>query len=57
MIHSICQRLSGWIAENKLLTFLSICLFAFVIATIALASEKQGLEADLAKCRNESKVT
>lgn len=41
----------GWIGDHKLITFLSISLFAFVIATISLASVKNSLEEELAECR------
>jgi hypothetical protein len=40
-----------------LITFLSVALFAFVIATIALAAEKNGLSSELSECRNELKPT
>lgn len=49
--------ISGWIGENKLITFLSICLFSFVIATIALASQKSSLEDQLATCTDSLKPT
>ncbi len=40
-----------------MITFLSVALFAFVIATIALAAEKNGLSSELSECRNELKPT
>lgn len=48
---------SGWIGENKLITLLIICLFSFVIATIALASQKSSLEDQLASCKDSLKPT
>lgn len=46
----------AWIGNNKLATFLGICLFCFVITTIALASQKSSLEDQLADCRKNQKV-
>ncbi|XP_058811363.1 uncharacterized protein LOC131676257 [Topomyia yanbarensis] len=40
------------IVNNKLLTFLSVALFAFVIATIALASENNSNANALGECES-----
>lgn len=37
----------AWIFDNKLTTLLGVCLFAFVIATICLAAEKNSLQDQL----------
>ncbi|XP_055324068.1 uncharacterized protein LOC129578873 isoform X1 [Sitodiplosis mosellana] len=44
------SRILGWIADNKLSTFLGLCLFAFVISTIVLSSQKSSLQDQLDKC-------
>lgn len=46
-----------WIKTNRFITFLSICLFALAIATIALSSQKSGLEDELTTCRNQLTTT
>lgn len=38
--------------NNKLLFFLCIALFSFMVSTFALASQKNGLASELDKCRN-----
>lgn len=39
--------------DNKLLTFLSVSLFAFVITVIALAVSNNNNASDLEECRNQ----
>ncbi|EDS42853.1 hypothetical protein CpipJ_CPIJ000657 [Culex quinquefasciatus] len=41
-----------WIAANKLLTFLGVALFAFFVATIALAVENNDNAAALQSCKD-----
>lgn len=47
---------SGWIAENKLATFLSVCLFAFVVSTIVLSAQKSTLQEKLSNCESQVSV-
>ncbi|XP_039444361.1 uncharacterized protein LOC120424335 isoform X2 [Culex pipiens pallens] len=48
----IMQRIVDWIAANKLLTFLGVALFAFFVATIALAVENNDNAAALQSCQD-----
>lgn len=48
---------SGWIADNKLVTFLGLCLFAFVISTIVLSGQKSSLKEQLDDCNAEKTNT
>lgn len=41
----------GWIFNNKLLFFLCIALFSFMVATFALAGQKNSLASQLAECQ------
>ncbi|XP_058455773.1 integumentary mucin C.1-like [Malaya genurostris] len=50
--NEIMRNIGDTIMNNKLLTFLSVALFAFVIATIALASENNSNADSLAECKN-----
>lgn len=40
----------SWLAEHKLVTLLSVVLFSFVVATIAVAVEKSNMQDDLDIC-------
>ncbi|XP_031620833.1 uncharacterized protein LOC116339220 [Contarinia nasturtii] len=44
---SQCLRL---VLDNKVITILSLCLFAFVISTIVLSSQKSTLQDELDTC-------
>ncbi|XP_039451117.1 maltase-glucoamylase-like [Culex pipiens pallens] len=48
----IMQRIVDWIAANKLVTFLGVALFAFFVATIALAVENNDNAAALQSCQD-----
>lgn len=43
-----------WVFENKLATFLGLCLFSFVIATICLSVQTSDLKDEIAKCTAQS---
>ncbi|XP_062702900.1 uncharacterized protein LOC134285672 [Aedes albopictus] len=49
----ILRGIGDLILNNKLITFLSVALFAFVIATIALASENNSNANALDACRGQ----
>ncbi|EAT44917.1 AAEL003764-PA [Aedes aegypti] len=48
----ILRGICDLILNNKLIFFLSVALFAFIIATIALAVENNSNADDLASCRD-----
>uniref|UniRef100_A0A1Q3FNG6 Uncharacterized protein n=2 Tax=Culex tarsalis TaxID=7177 RepID=A0A1Q3FNG6_CULTA len=48
----VMQRIVDWIAANKLVTFLGVALFAFVVATIALAVENNDNADALRSCQD-----
>lgn len=49
----IMSNIGGLIMDNKLLTFLSVALFAFVITVIALAVSNNNNASDLDHCMAE----
>lgn len=51
--NEIMRNLGELIMNNKLVTFLSVALFAFVITVIALAVSNNNNASDLDECRAE----
>ncbi|XP_049276984.1 uncharacterized protein LOC125760664 [Anopheles funestus] len=49
----IMRNLGELVMNNKLVTFLSVALFAFVITVIALAVSNNNNASDLDQCREE----
>lgn len=47
----IMSNIGGLIMDNKLVTFLSVALFAFVITVIALAVSNNNNASDLEECQ------
>lgn len=47
----IMRNIGGIIMDNKLVTFLSVALFAFVITVIALAVSNNNNASDLEECQ------
>lgn len=44
------KSILAWIGNNKLATFLGVCLFCFIITTIAISTQKSSLATQLAEC-------
>lgn len=52
-VNDLVRQCRDGILNNKLVTILSVALFAFIISTIALASSNQNKKEAIEKCRSE----